>query len=257
MTNQGRRSLVVGNWKMYKTAGEAADFIDKLIPLLQPEDPSVYLAVPFTAIEASVKSAGTAVVIGAQNMNDATEGAFTGEVAADMLKEAGARFVILGHSERRRYFHEDDAFINRKVLRAIKENLELILCIGETEQQRNESKIEEVLLHQLTEGLKGVLPEQVNKVIIAYEPIWAIGSYNAATPEQAQEAHKMIRHLLSEIGFAEASPSTILLYGGSVSPHNIQGLMTQEDVDGVLVGGSSLSVDSFVQLVHYQQEVIS
>jgi triosephosphate isomerase (TIM) len=251
MSTENRQKIIVANWKMYKTIGETAEFIKELIQELSEQSPSVYLAVPFTAIKtASDLAEGNDIVIGAQNMNDASEGAFTGEIAGRMLKDAGAKFVILGHSERRQIYKESNAFINRKVKRAIKDDLQAILCVGETLEEREEGTTQEILNKQITECLEGVDVSELNKIILAYEPIWAIGTGKTATPEMAEEAHQFCRQSLKNISNKETADSISILYGGSVKPDNAKGLMEQPDIDGLLVGGASLSLDSFFKIVN-------
>ena len=201
------------------------------------------LAVPFTALQAAQ---GSEIEIGAQNMHDAAEGAFTGEISANMLWDAGATFVILGHSERRHLFGETNAFIHRKVVRALEEELQPLLCIGETEEERAHGRTADVLKRQLDECLKGVDPE---KVMIAYEPVWAIGTGKTATPEIAEEAHQQIRAHLGESGKGVA-----ILYGGSVKPETMKPLMQQPNVNGVLVGGASLDVETFAKIVNWRNQ---
>ncbi len=207
---------------------------------------------PFTAIEAGVEAAkGTKISIGAQNMHDQMEGAFTGEISARMLKASGASYVILGHSERRQYFKETNAFIHRKLALALKEGLTPILCIGELADERESGKYGDVLKTQLDECLQNLNAPQVEKVVLAYEPVWAIGTGKTATPEIAQGVHRFIRNWVEEkysIGCAER---ICLIYGGSVKPDNIASLMQQTDIDGVLVGGASLDVESFAKIVNY------
>jgi triosephosphate isomerase (TIM) len=247
-----RIPLIVGNWKMYKTSAEARAFVSALSPLIATAQRRTLLAVPFPAIEAAVDAAkGSKIAIGAQNMHDQSEGAFTGEVSARMLKGSGASFVILGHSERRQFFAETDAFIHRKVLRALQDGLMPILCIGEMPHERDSGKHELVLKHQLEECLKGMTPEQAGRIVIAYEPIWAIGTGKTATPEIAQAVHSFIRNWLESRFGVESAEKISLLYGGSVKPDNISSLMAQADIDGVLVGGASLEAKSFAQIVNY------
>jgi triosephosphate isomerase (TIM) len=236
-----RRHIVAGNWKMYKTASEAVEFVETLAGQLPEGQAEVWLAVPFTAIRETAAVAGP-IVVGAQNMNDATEGAFTGEIAGRMLIDAGARFVLIGHSERRHVFGESDAFINRKVKRAIADGLQPLLCVGETLDERKEGQTHEVLTEQLTAALEGV--ESLESVVLAYEPVWAIGTGHSATPEIAQEAHSFCRAFLSERGV-----DLPILYGGSVKPDNAATLMAQEDIDGVLVGGASLDPEQFLKII--------
>ncbi len=244
-----KKPLIVGNWKMNKTIEETVNFITTVAPRITEYDVNVYLAVPFTAISSAAKAAEkTKITVGAQNMNDAKKGAFTGEIAGIMLKEAGAEFVILGHSERRLLFHETDEFINKKVLKALKDDIQPILCIGETEEERESGKTEEVLEKQLTKCLKGVPEEDASNVIIAYEPLWAIGTGKVASPSVAEKTHTFIRHMLAKL-FTTAAPKIYILYGGSVKPDNISSLMKEKNIEGVLVGGASLEEASFVELI--------
>lgn len=236
-----RSQYVVGNWKMYKTAREATDYIEALAPLVEGCKAHIFLAVPFTSIASAAHFAkDTNVVIGAQNMNDAREGAFTGEIAGIMLKEAGAAFVLLGHSERRHLFGESHAFIHRKVLRALQDDLQPILCVGETLKEHESKKKEEILREQIVHGLEKVPEEEAEKLILAYEPVWAIGTGKIATPEVAQEAHAFCRSVLSELFGKKRASNIPILYGGSVKPDNVKNIVSQKDIDGVLVGGASL-----------------
>ncbi|MCE5318326.1 MAG: triose-phosphate isomerase [Parachlamydia sp.] len=245
-----RPLVIAGNWKMYKTIEEAALYFKVFEPLVRGSRLYVYLAVPFTAIKTMADLAKeSAIVIGAQNMNDAEEGAITGEISARMLKEAGARFVILGHSERRRLFHERDDFINRKVKRALADGLQPILCAGETQSEREQGLTEEVLRRQIHEGLAGVDRMHAARLIVAYEPAWAIGSLQAATPEMTCEAHRICRAELNAL-FSDEAERIPILYGGSVKLDNAQALIAQPNVDGFLVGTASLSVESFAKIVH-------
>lgn len=226
--------LVIGNWKMYKTAHEAVQYVRALAPLVHGE---VFLAVPFTAIHAAAEAArGTKIRIGAQNLHEAAEGAFTGEVSGMMLKEAGASFVLIGHSERRTLFGETDEMVHRKLLRALQDDLIPVLCVGETLEEREAGQTEKVLKRQLKVALKGV----VGKLIVAYEPVWAIGTGQSATPEMAAAAHAICRSCLDA--------STPVLYGGSVKPENVAQLVAHKEIDGVLVGGASLSAQTFAQI---------
>lgn len=247
-----RIPLIAGNWKMYKTSAEARDFISALSQESFSDARRVFLAVPFPSLECAAESAkGGRICVGAQNMHDQVEGAFTGEVSAAMLKSSGASFVLLGHSERRHYFSETNAFIHRKVQRALEEGLTPILCIGELLSERENGECESVLRVQLEECLQGITCEQSVHVVIAYEPIWAIGTGKTATPEIAQSVHQFIRQWLDVRFGSECAQKVLLLYGGSVKPDNIAALMKQADIDGVLVGGASLDVKSFVQIVNY------
>lgn len=236
----------IGNWKMYKTAREATDYIEHLLPKIEGSSANIYLAVPFTSIAQAANFAKqTQVVIGAQNMNDAREGAFTGEIAGLMLKEAGAVFVILGHSERRRLFGETDAMIHGKVVRALQDDIQPILCIGEDLSDRDAGKQEEILRNQIVSALEGVPKEEASRLILAYEPVWAIGTGRAATAEMVEEAHAFCRLVLSEVFGKKIAGSISIVYGGSVKPDNVLEVVSQKNVDGVLVGGASLDYNTF------------
>lgn len=251
MTSDNRPVIIAGNWKMYKTIEEAVDFINKLAPLVKESSAKVYLAVPFTALNAAATAAKDShLVIGAQNMNDASEGAFTGEIAGRMLKDAGAKFVILGHSERRQLFQETNAFINKKVKRALADGLQVILCIGETRNERELNKTEEVLKQQLFECLEGVDAQQLENIILAYEPVWSIGTLLPATAEQAETAQSFCRKLIGEKWGEQMAEKTVIQYGGSVKPNNAKEFLDQPDVDGLLVGGASLSLEEFDKIVN-------
>jgi len=246
-----REIIIAGNWKMHKTQQEAELYIRELAPLIAAAKSSVFLAVPFTVIESAAKAAKkTNIVIGAQNMHDATSGAFTGEIAGVMLKSAGGEFVILGHSERRHIFGESDAFINKKVHRALIDDLLPILCVGETAEEREASKTYEVIERQIKEGLTNIPKEEITRVVIAYEPVWAIGTGKTATPQIAQEVHKFIRDLLVELFGKRAASKISILYGGSVKPENTKELIEQKDIDGALVGGASLEAQSFAKIIN-------
>ena len=247
--------IIAGNWKMYKTSIEAIDFIKNLKEKSTGVQAQILLAVPFTSICSAVKEANSSLIeIGAQNMNDASEGAFTGEVAAKMLMDAGAKFVILGHSERRRFFNEDNTFINRKVQRALKEGLKAILCVGESYEEWEEGKTDEIVTKQLTECLSGIETSDVERLIIAYEPIWAIGTGVNATPAQAEEEHQRIRKILIERFGDDMGMKIPILYGGSVNPSNASSYIDQSEIDGLLVGGASLNLDTFVQIIQYSNQ---
>ncbi|MGE3954590.1 MAG: triose-phosphate isomerase [Parachlamydiales bacterium] len=243
-----RETIIAGNWKMYKTVPEARAFLDELLPLVKGTQRTVVLAVPYTAIAPCAELAkGSGVAIGAQNMNDASEGAFTGEIAARMLVDAGATFVVLGHSERRHIFGESSAFVNKKVKQALKEGLRPIVCVGETLEERQGGRTEAVLERELLKSLAGVTKKQLAKVIVAYEPVWAIGTGHTATPEMAEQVHTFLRKVLDE-KWSDSSGSVPILYGGSVKPDNAHQLLAAEDVDGLLVGGASLTAESFYQI---------
>jgi len=251
-----RRVVIAGNWKMYKTTEEAVNYVETLAPQVLKSQAAVYLAVPFTAIHAAaqcVKELNTPLKIGAQNMNDASEGAFTGEIAARMLVDAGAEFVILGHSERRHLFHETDALINKKVRRALSEKLPPLLCVGETLDERTEGRWEEVLKTQILQSLKGVTAKALGSVILAYEPVWAIGTGKVAQPQDASAAHQFCRSVIAGKWGEKAAEQLTILYGGSVKPENTVDLITQDNVDGLLVGGASLSPQTFSQIINSYQ----
>ncbi|MCE5294173.1 MAG: triose-phosphate isomerase [Chlamydiales bacterium] len=254
MAKQARQCLLVGNWKMYKTIDQAVAFIDEITPMAEKSTSKIMLAVPFTAIKTLAdKVTGTSIVIGAQNMNDASQGAFTGEIAASMLKDAGAQFVLLGHSERRTIFHENNAFINRKVLRALESELAPLLCIGESYEDHEQSKTHDVLKEQLTECLKDCKPEALQSLIVAYEPVWAIGTGLAATLEVVEAAMKGIRDVLTELLGAKAAKGISILYGGSVSAQNADNYLNSSEIDGLLIGSASLSTESFAKIISLRQ----
>jgi len=246
-----RDLIIIANWKMYKTAREATDYIEHFAPKIEGCKSKVFIAVPFTSIATAAACAKPmGITVGAQNMNDAREGAFTGEIAALMLKEAGANFVILGHSERRRLFGENDELIHKKVLRAFQDDLLPVLCVGETLSEREEGKTHDVLKRQLESALADVPATESDKLIVAYEPVWAIGTRQTATPKHAQEAHAYCRKIL-EVLFGKRKSSQIpIIYGGSVNPDNVADLVSQKDVDGALVGGASLDPEILSAIVH-------
>lgn len=247
-----RIPLIVANWKMYKSNKEAKDFIESLIPLVASSKRRIFIAPSYPALAMSVKAAGNSpIVIGAQNIHDQIEGAFTGEVSARMIKECGARFSIIGHSERREYFQEGNLLINRKLRRALKERLIPILCVGETLKEREGGLVEATLVTQLKECLMDVNEEEMRQVVIAYEPVWAIGSGKTATKDEAQDVHAFIRTYIQDSVGRKVADDLPILYGGSVKPENISGLMAEPDIDGALVGGASLNVMSFAQIVNF------
>lgn len=244
---------MAGNWKMYKTAGETSAFFEKFLPLVaQAEHADIVIAPPFVNIPAAVAAvAGSRVEIGAQNVFWETEGTYTGEVSAPMLVAAGCRWVIIGHSERRQYFHETEETVLRRTQAALKHGLHPIVCVGERLAEREAGNTEAVLKSQFEGGLAPLTPNEFARVTIAYEPVWAIGTGKTATPELAAEAHRYLRTLISARFGPEAAAQTRILYGGSVKPDNIKGLMAQPELDGVLVGGASLDPVSFASIVHF------
>jgi triosephosphate isomerase len=246
-----RVPFVAANWKMFKTADETVAFVTALrAQALHGADVEVVIAPPFTAIRAAADAArGSSLGIAAQDMYWEREGAFTGEVSAGMIKDAGAGYVIIGHSERRRLFGETDETVNRKLLAALAADLTPIVCIGETLDERDGGRTLEVLDRQIEAGLRSLSEAQVASLVIAYEPVWAIGTGRNATPAQAGEAHAHIRGRLRQWFGAAAADQCHVLYGGSVKPDNIKDLMALPDVDGALVGGASLTVPSFAAIV--------
>jgi triosephosphate isomerase (TIM) len=248
--NSSRIPLIAGNWKMHKTVADAEDFIQALLPRVSTADGvEVAICPPFTALSAMVDSTrGSRVQVFAQTMHYAPQGAFTGEVSAAMLSELDIDGVILGHSERRELFNETDRALAQKVAAALEAELTPILCVGETDEERERGDTERKLRQQIKEGLSKVADEDLSRVVIAYEPIWAIGTGKVATASQAQEAAAFIRAL---VGDRAAGPSQAVrvLYGGSVKPENAGELLALEDVDGALVGGASLEAESFAALI--------
>ncbi|HEY5943040.1 MAG TPA: triose-phosphate isomerase [Solirubrobacterales bacterium] len=243
-----RTPYIAANWKMQKTVAEAAEFVDALLPRIAATQSDVVICPPFTALTAVVERRyGTAVKVAAQNMHEEDSGAFTGEVSAPMLVELDVEAVVLGHSERRQYFAETDEALARKVPAALAAGLEPILCVGESEEARDAGETEEVLERQLQADLAGIEAGQIENVVVAYEPIWAIGTGRTATPEQAQEACAFIRDVLRARG--AAADRVRILYGGSVKPANAVELMALPDVDGALVGGASLDAEDFAAIV--------
>jgi triosephosphate isomerase len=245
-----RIPLIAGNWKMHKTVGEAEAFIASLLPRVSTADGvDVGVCVPFTDLQAVVDSTrGSRVRVYAQNMHQAPSGAFTGEVSAPMLVELDVHGAVLGHSERRQLFCETDRALSEKVPAALEAGLEPILCVGETEDEREAGDTERKLRHQVQEGLEKVATERLGDVVIAYEPIWAIGTGRVATPDQAQEAIAFVRALVADRDREQAERARVL-YGGSVKPDNAAELLGLPDVDGALVGGGSLQVEDFVAIV--------
>ncbi len=248
-----RKKLIAGNWKMHKTVPEAQTLARQLADRLSDVNfADVAICPPFVdlyPVSLILREKESKIILGAQNMHPEPKGAFTGEISAEMLLSAGAKMVILGHSERRHIFGETNEFINAKVRRALEVRLVPILCIGETLEQRQAGKTNDVLREQITKSLAGVQIDDPGKIIIAYEPVWAIGTGVNATPEQAQEAHTFVRELLAEMWGEQVAQEVRILYGGSVKPHNALSLLSQPDVDGALVGGASLDADSFEGII--------
>lgn len=250
-----RNVCIAGNWKMHMTPSQGKTFAAELAKQVQDvSDIRIVVAPSFVTIPAVVEALkGTNIEVGAQNMASDLSGAFTGEVSAPMLKDAGVRIVIVGHSERRTLFGETNAFINRKVRLAIDQGLQVILCVGETIEERESGQLETVLSTQVKDCLDGVSDAQMNQVIIAYEPVWAIGTGKTATPQDANAAHAFIRGEIEKLYGAPVAQSLVIQYGGSVKPSNVKELMAEEHIDGALVGGASLSLEQFVPIVKYRQ----
>jgi len=248
-----RRPLLAGNWKMHRTVLEAYHLVTEIGKCAAGlDDRDVILAPPFTAIHKVAEVLkGSDVEVAAQNVCWEEEGAFTGEISPKMLKSAGATAVIIGHSERRQIFHEDHEIINKRLKGALKFQLMPIFCIGETLEERESDKTFEVLEEQLKKGLAGISFEDMEKTVVAYEPVWAIGTGKTATKEQAQEVHAFIRKLLAEMFEKDIADSVRILYGGSVKPDNVDELMAQPDIDGALVGGAALDAESFCRIINF------
>jgi triosephosphate isomerase len=250
-----RQPFIAGNWKMYKTAGEAAALAAALASALSGETgKKIMIAPPFTALHA-VRGAleGSRILLGAQNAAFELEGAHTGEISLRMLRDAGVKVVILGHSERRHTYGETDALVNRKVKLALAEGFEVILCVGETLDERLRGVTEAVVDTQTREGLASVLPRDLDRVTIAYEPVWAIGTGKNATPQDADAVHRYLRGVVTGLYSAEAGAGITIQYGGSVKPENIRDLMKMEHIDGALVGGASLKAETFLPIVQYDR----
>ncbi|HWB01914.1 MAG TPA: triose-phosphate isomerase [Verrucomicrobiales bacterium] len=246
-----RKPIIAANWKMNKTPAETGQFIRDFVTLAKAEDRvDIVIAPPFISLTAATEAIGQhdSIRLAAQNMHFESGGAFTGEISPFMLRQMLITYVILGHSERRSLFHEDDAFINKKVLAAHQYHLRPILCVGETLEERDAGKIESVLTTQLTGSLKDLTADQMVGTVIAYEPVWAIGTGRTATPAQAQEAHAFIRKKIGELYDADTARKVRIQYGGSVKPSNMTELSGQPDVDGALVGGASLESGSFWEI---------
>jgi triosephosphate isomerase len=249
-----RRPFIAANWKMNKSTSETREFVGRFFPeVKEVSDVDVVLAPPFTSLTTAsevLKSlANTNIMLAAQNVFYEEKGAYTGEISPPMLTDAGCRYVIVGHSERRQYFKETDEIVNRKIKAAQKGGLGVIFCIGESLEEREAGKTFDILEREMNQGLDGA---DIENIVIAYEPIWAIGTGKTATPEQAQEVHAFIREKL-KIKYGNKSGDIRIIYGGSVTPENVDSLMACPDVDGALVGGASLKVDGFVRIVKFSK----
>lgn len=247
-----RKPIIAGNWKMNKTIAEAVEFVNDIKGKLNDESVDAVICAPFTILK-DLKEAtkGTNVKVGAQNMHFADNGAFTGEVSPAMLKELDVDYVVIGHSERREYFNETDETCNKKVLKALEVGIDPILCCGETLEQREADETKEVVKTQVIAGLANVKNEDLSKVVVAYEPIWAIGTGKTATAEQANDVISYIREVIASV-YGDLANQVRIQYGGSVKPGNVVEIMGQSDIDGALVGGASLQPADYIALVNYQ-----
>ncbi|MFH1263699.1 MAG: triose-phosphate isomerase [Pseudomonadota bacterium] len=248
-----RRKIIIGNWKMNKTVSETIRTLTELKGLLSgKQDVEIVVAPPFPSLNpAEIAAQGTPVQIAAQNVHFEESGPFTGEVSPAMLADAGARFVIIGHSERRTHFGETDSTVNRRIKAVLENDLTPIFCLGETKPQRQQGKTFDVIETQLREGLRGISDANAPRIIVAYEPVWAIGTGDTATPATAQEVHGFLREKLGALFRNEIAQEMRIIYGGSVNKENVRDLMSQPDIDGALVGGASLDARSFADIVQY------
>jgi triosephosphate isomerase len=247
-----RKMVIAGNWKMHGELNETVNLISGIKNLLKDYDLKcdVIVAPPFTSLEtANTLVKDSPIKLSAQNMHFEDKGAFTGEISHSMLKSVGCEYVILGHSERRSIFGETDEIINKKIVKALSVGLNPIFCIGETLEEREGNVTEKVVETQIRKGLENVSESDLAKIIVAYEPVWAIGTGKVATPEQAQDVHYFIRNLISQMYSKEAAENLTIQYGGSVKPDNAAGLLSKPDIDGALVGGACLKADSFVDII--------
>ena len=251
MTRKYRKTITAGNSKMNKTASETAAFAEAIKPLLpRTRACEAVICVPALNIPAAQKALkGTRISVGAETLHEAASGAFTGEMAAGMLADIGVKYVIIGHSERRQYFGETDETVNKRATAVIKAGLTAIVCVGETLAERDAGKVEDVIVRQMKEGLKGLSSADADKLVIAYEPVWAIGTGRTATPEQAQDVHALIRKVLGEMIGIDAAETVRIQYGGSMKPGNAAELLAQKDIDGGLIGGAALKADSFAAII--------
>ncbi len=247
-----RKPIIAGNWKMHKTISEAVDFVEKIKTYVSETDVETVICAPFTQLK-DIKEAvkGTNIKVGAQNMHYEEKGAFTGEVSAAMLKELMLDYVIIGHSERRQYFNETDETVNKKVKQALAYGITPIVCVGESLEEREAGKTKEIVKKQIEKGLQGLTKEQASSLVIAYEPIWAIGTGKTASCQDANEVIAYIREVVKEMYSEDVSEEVRIQYGGSVKPSNVEEIMNETDIDGALVGGASLEPADFVALVNF------
>lgn len=247
-----RKPLIAGNWKMFKTMAEAEKFADAFKKLYVSSDIRVAVCAPFTQLQVLKKKfEGTDIKLGGQNMHFADEGAFTGEISAEMLKEIGVDYCIIGHSERRQYFAETDETVNKKLHKAFEAGIIPIMCVGESLEERDEHREFDVVGNQLKCGLENITGQQAGQMVIAYEPVWAIGTGRTASPEQANEMCGHIRNVIEELYDEDVADKVIIQYGGSVKPSNITEIMNMEEIDGALVGGASLVPEDFIEIVNF------
>ena len=251
MDKAKRKAIIAGNWKMNKTATEAAQLVDELIPAVQDASCEVVICTPYTDLVTAVaKTKGTNIHVGAENVHFEASGAFTGEISAAMLVDLGVEYVIVGHSERRQYFAETDQTVNKRTLAALNAGLKAIVCVGESLQQREEGVTEELVRMQTKIALRDVTAEQMANVVIAYEPVWAIGTGKTATADQAQEVCAQIRKVIGELYGDAVAQATTVQYGGSMNAKNCEELLSKQDVDGGLIGGASLKAADFAVIVN-------
>ena len=252
----GRKTRIAGNWKMFTTVQEGVKLAQEIVAGIKDQgnknDAEVIICVPFTHLsEVSKVVKGTMIGLGAQNIHNEDQGAYTGEISPLMLKSVPCEYVIIGHSERREYFKESNQFLNSKIKKTLEHGLTPIYCVGEKLEEREANKTFEVIETQLKEGLAGFSPDQLLSIVVAYEPVWAIGTGKTASPAQAQEVHAFIRKQLASLSNVKTADLITIQYGGSVKPENATELMNQPDIDGALVGGASLKADSFLKIVNY------
>ncbi len=254
-----RKKIIAGNWKMYKTNAEALRLVKQIKSRLAKNTPrkcNVVVCPPFTALSlvaGELKS--SKIGLGAQNLFWEKEGAFTGEISAGMIKSSGAQWVIIGHSERRQYFKEDERIVNQKIKMALKNKLKIIFCVGETLELRQQNLTKDIVLNQVEWGLKDLHPADLKNIVLAYEPVWAIGTGKTATPQQAQEIHAFLREVVETLFDGTTGKNLTMLYGGSVKPENAEGLFSQPDIDGALVGGACLDAASFYRIIRAGEKV--
>jgi triosephosphate isomerase (TIM) len=252
MDRSNRKPLIAGNWKMYKTVSEAVDTAKELVACTSSMEVDVMIAPPFTALSSVFQVIkGTSVALGAQNLYSKKEGAFTGEISPVMLTDVGCSYVIIGHSERRQFFGDTDETVNAKIKTALEYKLIPVFCVGETETQREAKDTFSVLDNQITKGLAGFSSSELSTLVVAYEPVWAIGTGKTATIDQIQEVHAFIRSLIGKRFDNLLAKSVRILYGGSVKPENVSEIMNMPDVDGALVGGASLAAKTFDKIIHF------